>query len=95
MACPHDFVTCCYQEIKEYCTTYASRLFLIRMLTSGGDVEQYADLADRLAKLTVDATFAVVTDTHGMVSELGQTTVEMKAMLEEIKGKLQYKASYV
>ncbi len=80
------------------------RMFIIRMMTSGGDKGQYADLAERLAELTLDATFAVsvdthamvadtrgiVSDTHTMVADTRAMTSEMQAVLEAVQAQLQY-----
>ncbi len=71
-------------EIKAYCDVFRTRMFIVRMLTSGGDQQQFDDMAQRLAQLTMDATFAVSVDTHGIV-------VDMQATLESIQATLQYK----
>ena len=51
---------------------------------SGGDADHFKQLAEDLGQLTLDATFGVVSDSH-------QMNAEMKAMLEDINKKLEYK----
>ncbi len=41
------------QSVDEYCTRYTGRWFLTRILTSGGDGDDYAQLASALRDLTV------------------------------------------
>lgn len=66
------------QEIAEYSQQYTGRHFLTRLLTSGVDSAQYAELASQLRDLTVDATFAVGVEGVALTSQV-QTQVQQLA----------------
>lgn len=65
-----------------------NKMFIVRILTSGGDADHFKQLAEDLGQLTLDATFGVVSDSHRM-------SFEMKAMLEDINKRLEYKVTRV
>ncbi|KAF5837461.1 hypothetical protein DUNSADRAFT_4377 [Dunaliella salina] len=77
--------------ILAYTNEYRNRNFIMKMLLTGQDADQFQEMVDELAKLLASAHFSVSVDTHSMVTDVQSMSAEMKGMLEEIRSQTQYK----
>ncbi|KAF5837465.1 hypothetical protein DUNSADRAFT_4381 [Dunaliella salina] len=76
--------------ILEYTREYCDRNFIMKLLMTSHDRDQYQAMVDDLAQLMVDAHFSVSMDTHSMTSEVLNMSTEMKSMLEQVRSQTPY-----